>query len=174
MQLCLDLDGIELILGVKNFRYSKSMEDELWTDVYISVHNEFINYETQGELLECWEVSDLKEKIKDLLEDKQLVIDELSFLEPDIAFHFMPSFTRKVGENDCVYVAPGHEFVKCGAELIISLYLKGSISGHAISLILASDDLEKLYNYLRLVTKEIKEDDPIAVEYLNKGILVNF
>ena len=172
MELCLDLEGIKLVLGIKNYRYSNSMADDMWVDVHISVYNEFINYETHGELLECWEVIDLKDKIKALLDDKQLENNELSFIEPDIEFHFQPSFVQKVGENGCVYVAPGHEFVKCYAELIVNLFLKGALSGHSINLFLDSSVLEKLHNYLRLVTKEIDENDPIIDDYLKNGWLL--
>ena len=117
MQLKLDLEGIDLILGISNYAYSTTWNDDLWTDDHISISSQYINYEINGESLECFEVEQLKNNIKTLLDGKKPENTEVEFIEPDLEFKFYPSHTLKVGEDGYDYIAPGHEFVDCFAKL---------------------------------------------------------
>ena len=174
MQLKLDLEGIDLILGISNYVHSTTWDDDLWTDDYVSISGQYINYEINGESLECFEVEQLKNNLKTLLDGNEPENTEIEFMEPDLEFKFYPSHTLKTGEGGYDYIAPGHEFVDCFAELKINLFLNGVLSGHSITLSLDRGDIEKIYNYLRLVTKEIDENNSVIIDYINKGIMLDF
>ena len=174
MQLKLNLEGIDLIIGISNYVHSTTWDDDLWTDDYVSISGQYINYEINGESLECFEVERLKNDLKTLLDGKKPENTEIEFIEPDLEINFYPSHTLRVGEDGYDYIAPGHEFVDCSVELVINLFLKGALSGHSIRLSLDRGDIEKIYNYLRLVTKEIDKNNPIIVEYIEKGIMLDF
>ena len=174
MQILLDLDGINLILGISNYVYSTTWADDLWTKNYVGISSQYINYEINGEIFECFEVTQLKEDLKRLLEGNEPESREISFIEPDLEFKLYPSHTIKSGEDGYVYVAPDAEFVDCYAELIVNLFINGAESGHEINLYVDRENIEKMYNYLRLVTKEIDESNPIIVEYIKTGIMLDF
>lgn len=157
MKLALNIDGIKLVFGIENYVYSDSLGYN-WTNDYISVNSEYINYETRGELFDSYEISILKRDIKKLLYENSFACDNYYFLESDIEFNFRPAFQQS----------------DCSGDILIYFNNRGVITANYISIYLSRENLEILYNYLRLATHEIGINNPIVTEYYEKGMLLNF
>jgi hypothetical protein len=66
----------------------------------------------------------------------------------------------------------GYLDVDIDGELIVHFWCSGGLGCNAFSMGLGRDDLTNIYNYLRLVTKEIGKDDVIIQQMLNNGVLL--
>lgn len=80
----LNIDGTELKFEIRKYYPStKDKWDCEWCQIFVSVHNRYIDYKMEGETLLCCEIEKIHTTLEDALEGKNTVKRELSFVEPD-------------------------------------------------------------------------------------------
>lgn len=80
----MNIDGTELKFDVK--KYHPSTENDWyseWCQIFVSVHNQYIHYEMDGETLLCNEIEKIRTEFADALAGKVTGKRVLSFIEPD-------------------------------------------------------------------------------------------
>lgn len=92
MNLYLDLDGIDFYFKIEDYYPSRKNKD-YWCRVTLDlVSSKWLNYYEHSKILLSYEVEDLRDKIKLLLNNELIEKLELDNVEPDLIFYFLPSY----------------------------------------------------------------------------------
>ena len=171
MWLKLNIDGIELSLRISGYKpISDWKSDYSWCQVDLQLKSSWINYKTNGELLDMGEVVSLWNRMSDLLSDKTRDITAFEGLEPDIQFQFFP---RRDIRNDpkVLYVAPGHEISDISADMVITFWNEG-LTNNRLILNLGRDEIEYFLDYLLYIEKTTDFDKTKLDKLIEKGVFL--
>ncbi len=171
MWLYLDLDGINFHFRISDYQKStKTNYYDQWCKIDLTLQSEnWLDYKISSSILLSYEVEILRNKLSALLFNKIKSTEELDFIEPDLSFVLNPQKDLTLDPN-YTYVAPGHEIADIVTDLRVHLWDAG-ITENYISLCFDREDIEALYFYLSLLTKQIKEDDPSIKKYIESDII---
>ena len=166
----LNLDGMVVWLTISDY---VSSNREHWDDEWCSVDYSFsfqncIDYGKNGDavLLSC-EVDELRGKIDDLLNDRIQEKQNLTFIEPDFEFVFLPK-TDLRNDPSYTYIAPGHEIVDILVEWRVYLW-NGGLTDNYFSTTLDREDLVALRDYLKFVEGTLTADSIEIKELIKDG-----
>ena len=167
----LELDGISFHFRISS--YKKSIQDteyEQWCNVDLTLQSgSWLNYQTSPiSLLSC-DIEELRDKLSDLLSNKLLSQEKLEFVEPDITFLLHPQKDLTL-DPSFIYVAPEHKIEDINTDIHIHLW-NGVLTENYISLRLGRKDMEALQSYLKLITHQIKMDDPSIKKLMESDII---
>ena len=170
MQLVLDLDGIKTKIKIDDYMPNFSLNINSEFDncmTYVDLSSDYINYTFNGMFLKSFEVEYLKRELKNVLNDKTRVEKQIEFLNPTVMFELQPS-------GDIITNIENGEYINCdcSGEFVISIIKDGRLSSNELRLFMVKDELKALYDYLRVVTHEITEDDNLVCIYKKKGIFI--
>lgn len=131
----LELDGMKFEFRIDNYRTGiRKPWDDDWCMVLVKAICDSINYSMYEECMLCSEVEWLYNKIVELQEGTLKETTELSFIEPDFEFMLYPN-----GQS--------HGFL----DWKFNLWYDGALTGNSFTIMFASEDIEKLREYLRNV-----------------------
>lgn len=149
--LQLDLAGIEFYFSLSGYVKNGRELDE-WCDVTITLKGRMLNYQRiRDNILESSEV----EGLIDWLANKDT--EHLPFYEPYFEFCY------KVGPNS----------TEPSIYLRVNLYDDGFVTDNWVEVRLGEDAVKYLTTYLKLVTRQIKEEDENIQKMLADKILVD-
>lgn len=173
MRLRLDLCDVDMQLKVRNWKSPNSDEDWSadWTEVELSLHGSYLNYDCDGELLMSAEVSDLCCALDELLTGKMKKDCSMSFAEPDIEFGFRTAKRLYDIPGKIIY-RDGYKDVDCYLDMHINFWCKGGLGSNTFSMVLDRQEIEAFCVYLKTVVGTLSEDAPIVKELLQKGMLL--
>lgn len=130
-----DIDGIKVKLRIKNYvRTNDENWDEKWCKCDFSFYSgDWLNYHKEDvEVLLCCEIDNIIISLTDLLNNKILKEEEISFIEPDFSFKLIP----KENLLDNIYL-----------EWKVYFWNEG-ITGNHLSVTLDINDIKSLRTYL--------------------------
>lgn len=167
----LDLDGINFYFRISNYRKSDpEIWDDQWCDVELTLRSEsWLNYQTSSEILLSVEVEQICNKLSVLLSNNLQLQEELEFIEPDISFVLQPQKDLRL-DPKYSYVAPGHEIVDIKVDIHVHLW-DGGMTANYISLCLSREEIEAFCSYLKLITNQIKIDDPSIKKLIDSEVI---
>ncbi len=167
MWLNLDLDsGITLKIQIRQYGLNKcknanhdAFDDWLPVNVTVQFCENTIYTINNESILLAFEVEHLRNTLKNLLENNiNDSMKTLDFIEPDFEFTLFPQ--NKDRED---------------MHLDWRIYfLAGCYSNNHLSFSLYKQEIEYLYAYLMLITKQIKKDEPIIQKMSQNGILLTY
>ena len=173
MKLHLNLAGVEVSLQIKNYIKKLPNEDMFsnWCKTDFSfTSGDWLNYsQDNSEIFLPHDIDTLANLVEDLLNDRLDKSIEYECVEPDFTFILNPKKDLR-NDPEVLYVRPGCEIVDIDAEWKISFWHDG-LTANYLSLSLDRGDIENLLYYLRLITGELKEDDPKIQHLIRDGIL---
>ena len=147
----LDLRGLKLYFSLSGYVKNGRELDE-WCDVTITLSGRMVNYQRiRDNILESSEV----ENLIDWLEEKDT--EHLPFYEPYLEFCY------KIGPNS----------TEPSIYLRVNLYDAGAITDNWLEACLHEEDVQYLITYLKLATRQIKEDDELIQKMLADKVLVD-
>lgn len=133
-------------------KYNKLDEDDCWCNLYISVENEYIKMEDPYYDLECIEVDNLYENLRDFVNDK--VENNFSFepLEPSFKIYFYPYGEEYQNNN---YLQENMSRKNKMARLFIAFIEKDTkaITMDDICIEVNIEDIKKILNYIENIVK---------------------
>ncbi len=148
--LQLDLAGIEFYFSLSGYVKNGRELDE-WCDVTITLRGRMLNYQRiRDNILESSEV----EGLIDWLENKDA--EHFPFYEPYFEFCY------KIGPNS----------TEPSVYMRVNLYDGGATTDNWIEVSLCEEEVQYLITYLKLVTRQIKENDEQVQKMLVDNILV--
>ena len=148
--LQLDLSGIEFYFSLSGYVKNGREFDE-WCDVTITLSGKMLNYQRiRDNILESSEVENLIE----WLENKDA--EHLPFYEPYFEFCY------KIGPNS----------TEPSVYMRVNLYDGGATTDNWVEVSLCEEEVQYLITYLKLVTRQIKENDEQVQKMLADNILV--
>lgn len=173
VRLRLDLCDVDMQLKIWNWKDFNSDEAwyDSWTDSELSLHSTYLNYDREGELFMCDEVSDLRSAMDQLLSGKMEKDCSMEFAEPDIEFAFRAA-KRLYSMPGKVIYPNGYEDVDIYVDMIINFWCKNGLGSNAFSMVLDRQKIEAFCVYLKIVVGELTEDAPIVKELMQKGMLL--
>lgn len=129
----MNIDGTELKFDVKKYHPStKNNWDCEWCQVYVSVHNQYIHYEMDGETLLCCEIERIRTGLADALIGKTTGKCALSFIEPDYEM-----------------VIDAYEGRKVMVDWIFHLWdPEGALSANSFTIVLDTAEAAQMVKYL--------------------------
>ncbi len=146
----LDLTGLKFYFSLSGYVKNGRELDE-WCDVTITLSGKMLNYQRiRDNILESSEV----ENLIDWLEEKNT--EHLAFIEPYLEFCY------KIGPNS----------IEPSVYLRVNLYDMGGITDNWVEVSLCEEEVQYLITYLKLVTRQIKENDEQIQKMLADKILV--
>ena len=149
--LQLDLAGIEFYFSLSGYVKNGRELDE-WCDVTITLRGRMLNYQRiRDNILESSEV----EGLIDWLENKDA--EHLSFYEPYFEFCY------KIGPNS----------TEPSVYMRVNLYDGGATTDNWVEVSLGEEEVQYLITYLKLATRQIKEDNEQIQKMLADKILVD-
>lgn len=174
MRLRLDLCDVDLQFKINGWREPKTGEDgcDKWCNVELSLKSKYIDYKPSGELIMSSEVVWIKDVLKKLIDNELEEDYTITLAEPDIQFEFRIA-KRFFSTPGIVYYAKGYEDVDINGDWIIHFWCNdGALGGNSLSMTLDRNDITNLYNYIMLVTGEIKSDSQVIMDMLKKGTML--
>lgn len=171
MWLYLDLDGIDFHFRISDYQKSTQTNwDDQWCKIDLTLQSDnWLDYQISSSILLSYEVEILRNKLSALLSNEIKSTENLDFIEPDLSFVLSPQKDLTLDPN-YIYVAPGHEIADIFTDLRVHLW-DGGMTANYISLCFVREDIEVLYFYLSLITKQIKADDPSIKKYIDSDII---
>ena len=146
----LDLSGLKFYFSLSGYVKNGRELDE-WCNVTITLSGRMLNYQRiRDNILESSEVENLIE----WLEDKDT--EHLPFYEPYIEFCY------KIGPNS----------IEPSVYMRVNLYDGGATTDNWVEVSLCEEEVQYLITYLKLVTRQIKENDEQVQKMLVDNILV--
>ena len=173
MRLRLDLCDVDMQLKIRNWKAPISEEDWSadWTHAELSLHSSYLNYDCDGELFLSDEVSDLCCALDALLSGTMKQDFCLRFAEPDIEFDFRVAKRLYSIPGKIIY-RNGYEDVDIYLDMHINFWCHGGLGSNTFTMVLDRQEIEAFCVYLKIVTNQLSEDDPIVKELLRKGLLL--
>lgn len=172
MWLNLNLEGIELSLRIDNYKKTDNANwDTTWCKVDFSVvSKDWLNYHMDhDEVLLACEVDDLRDEIKDLLDDHILEQTEIECMEPDFKFILNPKKDLRK-DPKMSYICPGYEIEDIDMRWHISFWHEG-LTENYLSICLLRKELECFYCYLQLISGRISLDNPEVGRLIKERII---
>lgn len=170
MWLRLDLEGLDFQFRITGYHPSTQANwDWEWCHVDLSmIAPHWLDYHIDnGEIMLCCEVESLKSEIEELLANKIMEAECLSFMEPDLSFSALPS--KDLRDNpDYVYIEPGYEFTDACMELEVNTWSHGLTSNRIITCF-DREELEVFLCYLKLICGEVNAEDEAVQRYMSEG-----
>lgn len=172
MRLKLDLEGVDFELRISGYKKPKEGIEE-WCKTEISIYDgAWFNYHSDNTTMDSGEVLWLCGAIGDFLDSKikKTVVEE--FLEPDLAFLFVPETEEREphGDIDNLLNAIDYWLTEPHVRLAITFWNGAPTTNH-VFLTFFREELERLHCYLKYVTKQITDDDADVIKYMNEGTL---
>ena len=131
-------------------KYNKLDEDDCWCNLYISIENEYIKMENPYYDLECIEVDELYENLRDFVTDK--VEDNFSFepIEPSFKIYFYPYGEEYKNNN---YLQENISRKNKIARLFIAFIEKDTkaLALDGICIEIYVEDIKKILNYIESI-----------------------
>lgn len=158
MKLYLDLGNLEVTLWVDGCltedEYERTNEA---CHMHVNVMSQFMNYDVGG-MWGYWQIEDLAKACDDFLHGTLEKYHGDCF-DSDVEFEFCEAET-------CEYDVPSVAWLEMTMEL-------GSYTGHKCVLRLEVDDIALLRDYLKYVTGHLSEGDPVILQMLENGALID-
>ena len=153
-----DIDGMKICFQIIDYKLNQDIEGK-WAKV--SANFEFqdvikYNIENQEDLL-CYEVDRLRDDIEKLLKDKLEQSENISFIEPDFEMTLHPKCNLKDNPH-ILYIQEGKEIQDISADVKVNLWNNG-LTCVNFGFTLNRIDIEILYKYLCLISKNISKDE---------------
>ena len=143
------INGLGTGLENDDEEYSRDFGKYLcWCLVEIHIKNRHFHFDsTDDEMLTLGEVTELRDGLSDLLEDRISDVCTLRFIEPDLKFVLYPKLDLRTIKTMCV--REGKEIQDIFGELIINLSdLEYGYNGQSYTFPLNRNDIEQMKNYL--------------------------
>jgi len=173
MWLKLDLDGIIFQLQICGYRSSTTEKwDSQWCRIDLSLTSgHWLNYIIKNDevLLAC-EVEILSENLQKLLNDRFIETTEIECIEPDFKFILHPKKNLR-NDSKYVYVREGYEIEDISMEWIVFFWNDGCLTNNYLSMEFDRDDIEHLYNYIKMIMGSIDMQSKTIADMFNKGII---
>lgn len=172
MKFKLDVYGIMLYLNITDYKKTTeaNMYDE-WcgTELYLFDGKNIILSVPDGGMFASYEIDYIKKSLKSLIDGNIKKITELEFIEPGIQLILRPGRDKDFDDEYHDDIKE-NEITDIGVELKIYFWY-GSPTENYISVWLEREKIEKLYNYLRLVTFEVSKNDFEIQKLIKEGTI---
>ena len=171
MRLRLKIEGVDFQLKIGYWKphNPKISYDDEWCRVELYMSSYYLNTHNDGELLECGEVTWLRDQLSALLDGTLKEDKMLSFIEPDFEFELSVA-KRLYSEPGVVWYKDGYYDEPLSAKFVITFWTPDGLLGtNQFKLSLKESDISAMLSYLRYVTREIEVDSEEIQNLLKSG-----
>lgn len=145
-RLLLNEDTTELIIELKTYNNSNDGYD-MWSEVRIAIHNDYINFDRTSEFLYNTEVEYLKKWLEDIITGKNVEDKVLDFIEPELCFKVYLPYDERPGDegSKLIFAKNGVYHHPLLLDIIIEFPSNGCYCGEQWTITLDEDEIKDFY-----------------------------